>query len=398
MSTSFENGRLHALDNLRAMLMWLGIVLHVAINHLTGPALLPFKDPQTTPVADLLVMFIHAFRMPAFFVLAGFLAAMMVAGRGYGAMLRNRVRRVALPFAVFWPLMFIGLVVLVLVWAHLMQRDSFGIDIAIAPKKTQGRPVLNTMHMWFLYYLFIFCVLAALACAIGRRLPVLAAALARPVDILARSWWGVLLLAVPMAVAGSAYPAGMLAPNGSFIPNLRELVHSGMFFAFGWAVYRQRAVLLPRFAAQCWRYAAAGAVPYLLSGALFVLYMKDKTAMPHFELAIAYAYGLAGWIWSIALLGLFTRYLPTQNAVLRYLSDASYWVFMVHMLGTVGFGALLFKLQVPGEVKMALNIAATTLACLVSYHLFVRRTWIGVLLNGARKPAASRGTALPAAA
>lgn len=26
--------RLHALDNLRALMMWLGIVLHVALNHL----------------------------------------------------------------------------------------------------------------------------------------------------------------------------------------------------------------------------------------------------------------------------------------------------------------------------------------------------------------------------
>jgi glucan biosynthesis protein C len=385
MSGGFDNSRMHALDNLRAMLMWLGIVLHVAINHLTGPMLLPFRDPQTSPVADLLVMFIHTFRMPAFFMLAGFLAAMMVASRGHGAMLRNRVRRIALPFAVFWPPVFVAMILLVLVWAHLMKLGSFGIDVNVAPKKMPGHALVNTMHMWFVYYLFIFCALAAFACAIGRRIPALAGAITRPFSAMARHWWCLPLLAVPMAIAGSAYPAGMIAPGGSFVPNLRELVHSGMFFTFGWVIYRHRDVLLARFAAHCWRYALIGWIPYLASGALFYFYMKDKTAIPHFELAIAYVYGLAGWIWSIALLGIFTRYLSTQNRVLRYLSDSSYWVFIVHMLGTVGFGALLFPLSIPAELKIIANIAATTVACLVTYEYLVRRTWIGVLLNGSRK-------------
>ena len=43
--------RLHALDNLRATMMWLGIVLHVAVIHLAGPSPLPWRDNQTTPAA-----------------------------------------------------------------------------------------------------------------------------------------------------------------------------------------------------------------------------------------------------------------------------------------------------------------------------------------------------------
>ncbi len=70
---SFTTGRLHALDNLRACMMWLGIVLHVCVNHLSAPSMLPFKDREVTFVADSLLVFIHAFRMPVFFILAGFL-------------------------------------------------------------------------------------------------------------------------------------------------------------------------------------------------------------------------------------------------------------------------------------------------------------------------------------
>lgn len=384
MAINTEGGRLHAIDNLRAALMWLGIVLHVSVNHMTGPGILPFKDARVTPVADMLLLFIHAFRMPAFFVLAGFLAAMMVATRGYKAMMKNRVRRIALPFAVFWPLLFAAMILLVLEYRHLMFFGTFGLDVAVAPKVAAGRPIFNTMHMWFIYYLFIFCALAALACAFGERMPTLKAAFNRMFDMLAARWWAVFLLAVPLAIVGSFYRSGMLAQTGSFIPNLPEMIHSGIFFVFGWAIYRNRDALLTQYARQCWRFALAGLVTYFGAAALLLGSVKSPGAVPHVELLIAYFYGLTGWVWSIALLGMFMRYLPTQNRALRYMSDSSYWVFLVHMLGTIGFGALLYRAQVAGEIKMVLNIAATTVACLLTYHLFVRNTWIGVLLNGRR--------------
>ena len=74
--------RLHALDNLRAVVMWLGIVLHVAVIYIAGPSPLPWRDNQTTPTADLLMAFIHAFRMPVFFILAGFFVALLIERRG----------------------------------------------------------------------------------------------------------------------------------------------------------------------------------------------------------------------------------------------------------------------------------------------------------------------------
>ena len=96
-----QPGRLHAFDNLRAIMMWLGIVLHVALNHTTGQSPLPWRDSQTTPLADFVLMFIHAFRMPVFFILAGFFVAFLVARRGALGMLRHRMRRLLLPFAIF---------------------------------------------------------------------------------------------------------------------------------------------------------------------------------------------------------------------------------------------------------------------------------------------------------
>lgn len=389
MANSDINGRVHALDNLRAAMMWLGVVLHVSVNHLAAPAFLPFRDRDVTPFADMTVFFIHSFRMPVFFVLAGFLTAMMVGTRGHGAMLRNRIRRIALPFALFWPVLFVATVVLVLAFVHLMQTGTVGLSLAHAPKPIPGRALLNTMHMWFIYYLFLFCMLAGAACAMEKTLPSsIKAAWHSTFAALARNWWGFLLLAIPLALVGSGYRAGVLTPSGSFIPNFNELVHNGLFFVFGWAVYRQRDELLAHFAKHCWKLLAAGLVFYIASGGIFHVFIKDPTAIPRIELLSAYVYNCVSWLWSMALIGLFVRYLPTQNRALRYMSDSSYWVFMVHMLCTIGFGIVLYNTPFGALGKMAINIVATTATCLLTYHLFVRNTWIGVLLNGKRRGSA----------
>ena len=51
-----ETKRYYALDNLRAVLMWLGVVIHVAVNHVQGDSILPWRDSATTPLADLIVL------------------------------------------------------------------------------------------------------------------------------------------------------------------------------------------------------------------------------------------------------------------------------------------------------------------------------------------------------
>lgn len=383
MHPSPGSERFHALDNLRAIMMWLGIVLHVAINHITTTAPTPWRDQATSPLADLVFITIHTFRMPVFFILAAFLAAMLVDKRGYGGMLRNRVRKLALPFAMFWPTIFFSMGLLVLNYRHVMLFDTFGLSMAAAPPRHPDRPAIGTAHMWFIYYLFWFCVAAGAIGIVRERIPArLRTTVASTVTMLSTRWWGVPLLAIPLALAGSPYPYGMVAPYGSFIPTVPELTHNGMFFLVGWYAYGQRDTLLPRWNRLGWRYLLAGLVPFIVCLKLFQVARLEPAAIPHLNALTAFCYGLTSWLWSFGLIGLFLRYLPRQNRLLRYLADSSYWVFLVHMLGTIGFGTLLYQAPLNAAGKMGVNILATTCFTLITYHLFVRNTWIGVILNG----------------
>ncbi len=392
-----KTGRLYSLDNLRAVMMWLGIVLHVAINHFTVQTPnVPWRDRDMTPVADLIFLFIHAFRMPVFFILAGYFVALLVNNRGYDGMLKHRLRRLALPFALFWPLLYIATGFLVIVYLHVMTHGVLGFDSALLPKEEAGRTTINTMHMWFVYYLLWFCVLTAIAGTASKHLSVrFKAAMEQGSKVLAGRWWGFVVLTLPLAIIGSTYSGGMVAPDGSFIPSARELAYNGLFFLFGWYLYLQQDTVLPSYAKNWWKYALAGGVTFFLTLVLFGALAKNPKAIPHIQACVAFAFNCTSWLWSFALIGLFVRYLSRQNAVLQYVSDSSYWVYLVHMLGTIGFGALIYNLPIGAFGKMGLNIFLTTVACLVTYQALVRYTPIGVLLNGRRGVVKAKVSAVP---
>ena len=97
---SGDDRRYYGLDALRGGMMMLGIVLHAAEFYLAAPppALPMPTDRNTSYVFDLLFHFIHSFRMPTFFVLAGFFTSLLVEKRGIRGTYENRAARILGPF------------------------------------------------------------------------------------------------------------------------------------------------------------------------------------------------------------------------------------------------------------------------------------------------------------
>ena len=379
--------RLIALDNLRGLMMWLGIVLHVAVIHMAGPSPLPWRDNRTAPWADTLVAFIHAFRMPVFFILAGFFVALLVHRRGARAMLANRLRRLGLPFAIFWLPVFTACAVFALLFIHRVARGTWGLDRALMPVSPSVPTGPNTMHLWFLWMLLWFSVLTAGVLRLAPRLPL---ALPRAVHglfhRLGLAWWGFAVLALPLMLVGGFYPNGVVAPSGAFLPPPAEWLHNGLFYLFGYCAYARQQDLFAGFMRRWPLYAALGLAFFLATGVLVQLQGHPPRGEPAWQLGIALAYNCASWLWSFALIGLFLRFLQRPSTPLAYLADSSYWVYLVHMPLTIGFGALLYGLPWPALAKLSVNVLATTVVCLVSYHLLVRFTAVGALLNGRRHP------------
>ena len=96
--------RIHAMDNLRALAMLAGVVFHAALAHSPLMHMIwPPADAGRSVFVDAVAWFLHTFRMPLFFVVAGYFAALLVARRGIGGLFRNRCMRVLLPLLLFLP-------------------------------------------------------------------------------------------------------------------------------------------------------------------------------------------------------------------------------------------------------------------------------------------------------
>jgi peptidoglycan/LPS O-acetylase OafA/YrhL len=68
--------------------------------------------------------------------------------------------------------------------------------------------------------------------------------------------------------------------------------------------------------------------------------------------------------------------------VLGYLAQSSYWVYLVHYPITIFIGAAYYEWTAIAGLKILSNVLVTTVVCVVTYQVFVRRSFIGVFLNG----------------
>jgi peptidoglycan/LPS O-acetylase OafA/YrhL len=108
---------------------------------------------------------------------------------------------------------------------------------------------------------------------------------------------------------------------------------------------------------------------------------------------------LYAWLMTFAVTGWFLRFAGQHQPWLRYLADASYWCYLAHMVPVLWLQIVLAKWEFNGPLKFILINAITMALLLGSYHVFVRYTFIGRILNGPRQrptkaalPATAAGT------
>ena len=92
------------------------------------------------------------------------------------------------------------------------------------------------------------------------------------------------------------------------------------------------------------------------------------------------------WAFMLGFLGLFLRFRRSESPAWRYIADSSYWLYIVHIPLVVSLQVWVAHWPVHWSVKFPLiNVIAFPLLFL-SYHLLVRSTFVGRVLNGRRYP------------
>jgi peptidoglycan/LPS O-acetylase OafA/YrhL len=92
--------------------------------------------------------------------------------------------------------------------------------------------------------------------------------------------------------------------------------------------------------------------------------------------------GFYAWLSIFGTIGFFRAKLSGESPVARYLSDASYFVYIFHIIVVIFFQHLLHSVGLPVGIKLLVVAFVTTGILLGVYQIAVRYTFIGTLLNG----------------
>ena len=279
-----------------------------------------------------MALFLLSFRRPVFFVVGGFFAAMLLERRGLKGMLANRFQRIVVP--------------LVLGWIVLSPMTLAAYDYARAASQAgthaAGVEALKDwswvnwerpFHLWFLvalliYYAGALAVRWALPRVLGARVAAYEAGTRRLLADRGGLWFSAV-------VAVGLMPSEFLPYNRG---NAWLALSLGLFFGLGWRMYVHRD-LLDLQTSHARTYAALGLLLLPLATWIkgHVLHGSDDAVA--WALASGVASSLLSGLLVFGVIGIFLRHADEHSAVLRYLSDASYWVYLVAP-ATAGGGAV----------------------------------------------------------
>ena len=373
VSPSSPRERFHALDGARAIMLLLGIPFHTAAMYsMKGGWLVDAHQPSF--LASLISALVHSFRMPGFFMLAGFFAAMLLARRPAGQWLSSRVKRLLVPFVT--SLLLLG------GWEVYWMGASAGLEPAAALSWTLDQfPGRWVNHRWFLIVLFAFCVASAALHAA----PALASRLRAGWRRLGLAQLPLLLVVVPIASQFLTAELAALLPRGETRVNLQRIVMFAPYFLIGALAFGDRRlaqiVFRPGLLVRI-----VGAL-LLLTYCIFALTLRDFlsfTEIPHTVMRpLAFSVTALSGVFVSALFYYYVgKIFPQGHAVVRYFVAASLVIYLFHEVFLLPLGVAFRQVNWPAELEM-LTIACATLAGTVLVFEGIRRsTWLSLLFNG----------------
>jgi len=242
-------------------------------------------------------------------------------------------------------------------------------------------------HLWFLWFLCWLVAGFALVVLILRivpRVPVPSFLIATPLCLL----WLVPLTMLTQALMnqGGTMPGFGPDTSAGLVPMPHVLAHHAIFFGFGALMYGSSGAA-DRLGRGWWIQLplALLLLPAALALALHMSWARELAGDEGTRRVLAnLGQVLYAWLMIFGLMGLAETILKRERPWVRYVSDSSYWLYLVHLPLIIVGQALLRDVDLPAIVKLTLLIAVSTAILLVTYQFLVRYTWIGRLLNGPR--------------
>jgi len=263
----------------------------------------------------------------------------------------------------------------VVAYAEVMNGDVFRVTENFHLVST---PVFH--HLWFLWFLCWLVAFFAIYAIVASSLNFKGAPgwlILSPSRIL----WLFPLTMIPQLFMGTVFMGTVMPSFGpdtsiGLIPQPHLLLYYGIFFGFG-ALYfdsDDNAGRLGRWWFLSLPLAVFVALP---AGIATTFVIPDRSVS-------AIAQTIYVWATTFGMIGLFRKFMNTENKTMRYISDSSYWLYVAHLPLVILGQGLVRDWPISPFIKFLLVCGISTGLLLISYQTLVRYTWLGRLLNGPR--------------
>lgn len=397
--------RRYELDWLRTLVV-LGIIpLHALV--IFGASSTTFiKSTVSVPILAVVWAFVLTWGIPLIFLMAGAAARLALEHRTAGAYIRERLSRLLVPMV---------LVALVLsplsIYFVLLGNPAL---VSISPVPIQNPGGLSDFGTFYRTYL------AIIAATVRDFNPGLGAL------VLAHLWFIprlliVSLLALPLVLAVQHYgdrlkglaayidqhPAALLFGGGLAAALVAALIRPGWLdrlttrwqitgvwwetfldfalFLCGYLIYSRPRLIAGVRNLRGFTLGAGLACTAAIGIVTFFGKSPSSTSFAPAALAYSVALALSAWLVSLGFLGIALRYLAFSTPLQRYLTEAAFPVFVLHLPILTITAFFLLRWPVPWYVQYVLITGVTMLVALGIFDLVIRRTPVTRFLLGVKR-------------
>lgn len=334
--------RRYDIDWLRVIAIGFLLIYHIAIIFQPWAMFIGFiRSPQLMESLWVPMTALNVWRIPLLFYASGMGVYFALRKRNWKQLLGERSKRILLPFL-------FGIVAITPLHMYLFQ-GFYNMPLSYFP---------HLGHLWFLGNIFVYVLLLSPLFFYLKRHPegrfkrVMSALMRNPFGPLSVS---VFFIAEVMLVKPQLFELYAETWHGFFLGFLAFLF--GFLFVYTGKAFWQTMLQ--------WRWGYLGLAVLLYGIRYFVFGLN----------APGYLMALESNSWIFALFGMSYRYLNRPGVLLRYLSQAAYPVYIIHMFVLYAGAYLILPMELPVFVKFIGVVAFTGIVCYLLYEFVIRRVW-----------------------
>jgi glucan biosynthesis protein C len=392
------------LDVMRALVVAGLVVFHSAVVFASGTSWF-INDPRPSPGFTVFLLWGSLWGMPLLFVVSGMGARYALRSRSARSFLRERLRRLGVPLLT-------GLVLLVApmfylnrlgepgfhepywrFWLRFLNPAAIATGIPARGTWHSGGEEFDPAHLWFLFSLLVFSIVLVPAFGWLRRPHG-----ARLIDRLA----GLTERHPGLALLVAAIP--VMAVEASFGPDRNtggwERLTYAVFFLYGYLVASDRRFEQTLRRLRWWALSGAVLASVLLAVAAKLVDPSGADPMSGVTPPLSATQGLAGWLWTTAILGVAgtvaarltarpsgspaesPAHPPRWRRVASYANQAVLPFYVLHEPVIVAVACVIVRWPAPLLVKYLSVVAASFVLTLALYEGLVRRFQLTRFLFG----------------